>query len=438
MPHSNKQMISFFLETRCKLRCIYCYNSEERADRAKKEKESTLRLDIAVASINEYFKENCGVFDVELDEPQERHIRFYGPGEATEEEGFVRMQEIVNYAKKVAKEANFELTTELQTNGAFNEEVREWVLENIDLLWISFDGTPNIHDKQRPMVDDDDNIKCSSETIEENIKWLIENKNNRKRQNEFVIGLRSTITNESINHQKDMIDYFKKLGINYIWSDPEFPAVGKDVVCKDVAKMAKYNFDLIAYVAKYVEAYRYAKSKGVFYGSFLACNFDGKTETNCRACLPVPHITPDGYVSACDLVLSGGDEDRPQHMDCFIYGKWDDSKKEFNLKDKIYVDRKRELKARKVLSLSLEGCKRCIARHYCSGYCPGEVVNETGELNGQLNGKNNTRNVCIAIRLLHMELFKEITADLQNQDYHYGKEVIKNGQKQYEYKYPHP
>jgi MoaA/NifB/PqqE/SkfB family radical SAM enzyme len=28
MPHCNKQMISFFLTTRCNLRCVYCYNSK--------------------------------------------------------------------------------------------------------------------------------------------------------------------------------------------------------------------------------------------------------------------------------------------------------------------------------------------------------------------------------------------------------------------------
>ena len=30
MPHVEKQMISFFLTTKCNLCCIYCYNAEER------------------------------------------------------------------------------------------------------------------------------------------------------------------------------------------------------------------------------------------------------------------------------------------------------------------------------------------------------------------------------------------------------------------------
>lgn len=50
MPHMNKQMASFFLTTRCNLRCIYCYNREERSQL----KEQTLPLDIAKAGVDYY------------------------------------------------------------------------------------------------------------------------------------------------------------------------------------------------------------------------------------------------------------------------------------------------------------------------------------------------------------------------------------------------
>lgn len=428
MPHSNKQMISFFLETRCNLRCIYCYNSEERAERNRLHEENTLNLEIAKAGIDEFFKDNCGIFNIKLDNPSCRHIRFYGPGEATID--LTGMQNITNYALKKGKELGYSITTELQTNGAFNKNVRKWILQNIDLLWISFDGLPNIHDKQRPMAVDNDSLKTmpSSERIEENIHWLIKNKYRRNRNHEFMLGLRSTITNESVEHQKDIIDYFKKMGVSYIWSDPEFPTVGKNATCYELANKSKYNFDLITYVQNYIEAYRYAKSRNIFYGSFLACNFDGRTEINCRACLPVPHITPDGYISACDLVVCG--ENNPKHMNCFLYGKWDGER--FDLES--YKDNLEKIKARNVFKL--ENCKGCVARYHCSGYCPGEVVNETGSLYGQLNGENNTRNVCLAIKLLYSTLFNEMTEDLKTQ--FYGKLVIKEGEEKYEYKYPHP
>ena len=84
MPHCNKQMISFFMTTECNLRCTYCYNQDVR-----KEKQS-LSLEIAKAGIDEYFAKNTS-----------RHIRFYGPGEPTEE--FDTMCKIVEYAKEQDK-----------------------------------------------------------------------------------------------------------------------------------------------------------------------------------------------------------------------------------------------------------------------------------------------------------------------------------------------
>jgi radical SAM protein with 4Fe4S-binding SPASM domain len=392
MPHCNKQMISFFLTTRCNLRCVYCYNSKERADL----EEQTLPLDIAKAGLDEYFAKNTS-----------RHIRFYGPGEATQE--FELMKQITEYTRQ--KAGNRKITAELQTNGAFDKEVREWVLGNVNILWVSYDGTPDIHNKQRPMVDENDMNKTvnSSNIIEENVKWLLKNKGNRN----LMIGLRSTITNDSIYLQKEMIDHYKKLGIKYIWCDPEFPAVNKKPVCDDPEKLGKYNFDMNAYVEKYIEAYRYAKTKRLFYGSFLTCNFDSETIRNCRCCTPVPHITPDGYVSACDLVVLGKEAG---HMKCFIYGKWDNESQKF-------VDFDKEKKALEDRNVhNMPHCQKCPVKLHCAGYCPGEVVNETGDLFGRLN--KGKRNVCKAMNKLYNELYNEITEDLKD----------KGGL----YPYPHP
>jgi len=361
MPHSNKQMISFFLTSKCNLRCVYCYNSTERAQL----KEQSLHIEIAKAGIDEYFKNN-----------KSRHIRFYGPGEPTQK--FELMQQITDYAKQ--KGGNM-VTAELQTNGAFSPKVREWVLDNINIVWVSLDGTPDIQNMQRPLP----NKKPSAPKIEENIKWLFLNRGER----DLMVGARVTMTSLNIHRQKEMVDYFYSLGIKHIWTDPEFPAVNKIPVCDDKEKLENFNFDMEAYVSNFIEAHRYAQQIGVFYGSFLTCNFDGEAKTHCRACTPVPHLTTDGYVSACDLVLLGASN---YHMDCFIYGKWDEQTKQF-----VYYPEKIEaLKNRNIDNI--EHCKNCIAKLHCGGYCLGEVMNETGKLDGQ------KPIVCKAIRTLFKEL----------------------------------
>ena len=58
------------------------------------------------------------------------------------------------------------ITVELQTNGTFSQSTRDWIAENVDVIWVSCDGEPYIQDKQRPFV----NGKPTSSIVEENFK----------------------------------------------------------------------------------------------------------------------------------------------------------------------------------------------------------------------------------------------------------------------------
>lgn len=357
MPHCNKKMLSFFLTTKCNLCCRYCYNAKER----NAIKEITLPLNIAYEGIDWYFKTN-----------ESRHIRFYGPGEPTQE--FETMRCICNYAKRHSNRGN-EVTVEIQTNGVFTEKIRNWMLDNINIIWMSFDGMKDIQDYNRPLNPKYKNMfgnRTSAEILEDNVKWLIQNKEKRN----LMVGARVTISDNNIDKQIEMIDYFYKLGIRYVWTDPIFYAVGKTPVCFDRKKMDSFYFDMNLYVEKYIDAYYYAKNKGLFWGSFLAVNFDGSSLYHCRSCTPLsaPHITPDGYISACDMVLLGAE---PYHMQHFIVGKWSKEKNEFE----FYNDKIEILNNRK--STEMKHCKGCSAKLHCGGYCLGEIVNETGSLYGQ-------------------------------------------------------
>ena len=360
MPHVKKQMISFFLTTRCNLNCIYCYNKVER----KKIKEKTLPFEIAKAGIDYFFENN-----------NSRHIRFYGPGEPTQE--FALMREITSYAKSI----DTSVTVEIQTNGVFSKNVREWILENANIIWMSFDGPPDIQNFNRPIRGE----HPSAPTIEENVKWMLNNKGDKR----LMVGARVTMTDKNIFRQKEMVDYFYSLGIKHIWTNPMFPSVGKVPVCDDLKKRNEYSFDMGHYLDYYIDTYHYACKKGVFYGSFLTCNFDGEANVHCRSCTPVPHLTPDGYISACDMVVLG---ENAYHMDCFIYGKWNVQSKKFEF------DEKKIEALRKRTSDNLSHCKKCPAKLHCGGYCLGEVVNETGDLCGQ------KLMACVAIRRLIKEI----------------------------------
>ena len=372
MPHCNKKMLSFFLTTRCNLCCRYCYNAKER----NAIQEQTISLEIAKAGIDWYFKNN-----------DSRHIRFYGPGEPTQE--FEKMKQIAEYAKNHPNGGD-RVTIEIQTNGVFTEEIRNWVLENVNIIWMSFDGMKDVQNFNRPLNPKYKQIYnglSSAEVLENNVKWLIENKGNRN----LMVGARVTITDKNIDLQDEMADYFFNLGIRYVWTNPLFYSVGQIPVCDDEKKLKEYSFDMDRYLDNYIQTYHYAKEKGLFWGSFLTINFDGESSYHCRCCTPLraPHLTPDGYISACDMVVLG---EKPYHMDLFIVGKWNENTKEFDLN----FEKIKALNERK--STLMEHCKKCPTKLHCGGYCLGETVNESGRLDGQNKIK------CAAVRRLYKEL----------------------------------
>ena len=133
MPHCNKKMLSFFLTTKCNLCCRYCYNANER----NSIQEHTIPLEIAFAAIDWYFGKNAS-----------RHIRFYGPGEPTQE--FESLKRITEYAKSHQNRGT-DVTVEIQTNGIFNNQIRQWLLENANIIWMSFDGMKDIQNYNRPL-----------------------------------------------------------------------------------------------------------------------------------------------------------------------------------------------------------------------------------------------------------------------------------------------
>lgn len=333
MSHSKKEMISFYLTTRCNLDCIYCYTNKNTDTHAHQ----TLDFEFAKAGIDDYYQTGFA-----------HHVRFFGAGEPTVEA--VLMQKILSYAK--GKDLN--TTSELQTNGCFDKNTRLWLADNIDIIWISSDGLPSVQDHYRPLAGGGQ----SSGILEENIRYLVQNAKG-------MIGIRTTITNHNVRSQIDMIKYFADMGIRNFWVDPIFSGIGNERPYE--------SLDMELFTGEFIQAVRYAYQNEITYGSILTCNFDEPGEYACRACLPVPHLTTDGYVSACDMALFGNDAD---HMNVFIYGKWNQRTGKIQyFQDKIKILQSRKLS-------QMPHCRDCSAGEYCRGYCLGEVVNETKDLFG--------------------------------------------------------
>ncbi|MFA5360375.1 MAG: radical SAM protein [Candidatus Paceibacterota bacterium] len=168
----------------CNLRCIYCY--------AKGGEYFTyMPLQVAFSSLDALAKNADG---------KDIILKFAGGGEP-----FMNF-ELMQKAYKYAKDLFNKVYPAVVTNGTFNSEQLDWILENDVSLRLSFDGIA--HEKQRPFKDN----TSSLEIVEENIKRLI------SANKSFMI--ECIVTNESVRKMAETVAYVSQLGISVLKIEP--------------------------------------------------------------------------------------------------------------------------------------------------------------------------------------------------------------------------
>jgi uncharacterized protein len=276
-------------------------------------------------------------------------LRFFSPGEPTMRMDIIR--ECVDYARHI----NPDIKVELQTNGLFPSlEDTIWIANNIDIVWFSLDGPPEINDVNRP----DKDGKGQTKAIEENLNIV----------SQFAkVGVRSTIVEKTIERQEDLVDYYLGLGITNLGFNPVIrPIQRKDEGNKEVTRVSIMNF-----AKNFLQAYNHAKSIGVVLASSLTFNFDEPTHIACRSLVPMPQLNPDTSVSSCDMALYC---DTKKELQCFLYGAWDNDEKTIRYDSKkIHHLQNRNID-------KLPKCKNCEIKRFCAGGCAGRVAYQTGSI----------------------------------------------------------
>jgi len=136
------------LTNRCNLRCIYCY--------AKGGEEAVQDLSLASARL---------VIDRVCQHAQELgrphfELTFHGGGEPLR--AWKNLQAAVAYARG----KNLPCRISLVSNGVWTAGQREWILQNLNGLSLSFDGTAATQDRQRPFISGRGSFKAVMRTIE--------------------------------------------------------------------------------------------------------------------------------------------------------------------------------------------------------------------------------------------------------------------------------
>jgi uncharacterized protein len=136
------------LTNRCNLRCSYCYASGgEGSIQDLSPALSRIVIDRACQNATDLGHPH---FD----------LTFHGGGEP------LQAWESLRAATAYARSKDLPCRVSLVSNGVWSTSQREWILHNLDSLSISFDGTQETQDRQRPFASGRGSFKAVMRTIE--------------------------------------------------------------------------------------------------------------------------------------------------------------------------------------------------------------------------------------------------------------------------------
>lgn len=128
------------LSSNCNLRCRYCgYSSDE-------QNANKLQLDDVKVFINDIIMRRT-IKKIITKENAPLELEFTGGGEPTYDWGL--FEESINYIKQICAENNIPVLFRLTTNGMLTDTQRNFISHNFDHVMISYDGLPEIQNKNR-------------------------------------------------------------------------------------------------------------------------------------------------------------------------------------------------------------------------------------------------------------------------------------------------
>jgi sulfatase maturation enzyme AslB (radical SAM superfamily) len=256
-------------------------------------------------------------------------VVFHGSGEPT-----FHWQELISSFQTIstiAEQHRLKIFTYIATNGCLEEEQIDWLSKNMDLIGISCDGPPSIHQKQRPSV----SRNCIP--IEEVCKRILKN------GGQFDI--RVTVTPETISQLVIITAYLiEECSTRRIRIEPVYLAGDNGFSVEE----ADFFYE------RFTEARKFAEQRGVSL-SYSGVRLEEQHGTYCDVLRNTLRLTADDVTRNCFCYMIDKTE--------YITGRFNSEKSFFDLVPGI-----QELKE-KAFGIPDE-CKQCINVYHCSRGCP--------------------------------------------------------------------
>lgn len=330
--HTGKPtQVTLFLSDGCNLRCRYCYaNAGAR--------HHVLPLDIGKAAIDRVIGNACEMGSDDF------LVGFHGNGEPFT--GFSRMRELCEYASNRGESKGKTAKFSVATNGVLSGEKLDFLLTAFDGVNVSFDGLPDLQDRQRPLADGGGSFAA--------VDRVLRSLNGEGRR----FGIRATVTSEGVGRLEEIVSFVSEnyphcnqLHVEPAWECGRCAITGEEgpdereflnhyLCAMDAA--GQYGLDLTFSAAR----------RGVLSDAFCGVNDDGFT------------VTATGEVTACFEVCDGKDPRAGK----YIYGAYDRDSDEF-----VFDEGKRAALHR--LSVhNMPYCADCFCKYHCAGDCAAKVL----------------------------------------------------------------
>ena len=263
------------------------------------------------------------------------------------------VKQLVRYGREQEKIHNKNFRFTLTTNGVLlNDDIMDFINEEMANVVLSVDGRKEIHDLMRPTR----NGKGSYDLIMPKFQKLAES---RKHKNYYV---RGTFTHNNLDFAEDVLSLadlgFEQISVEPVVAqdDQDYAIRESDIpkICDEYDKLAKALIE------------RKKNGKGVNFFHFMIDLSGGpcvaKRLSGCGSGTEYLAVTPWGDLYPCHQFV--GQEE-------FLLGNVFDGVKKTDICD--------EFKLCNVYAKSK--CKDCFARFYCSGGCAANSYNFTGAIN---------------------------------------------------------
>lgn len=315
----------------CQLRCRYCSECSTEGNGRELPNEDVLRF------VNDLIAKSIARGMLQGTEPSLKVI-FTGGGEPTYE--FNKFADLVRKIRALGETNGIKLILDITTNGAYDLERSEFIAKHFDSVMISYDGLPDIQDRNRPSP----HFQSTSAVVEPVIKAMC------GRAGKLVI--RTTISPHDIPRLQDMADHvFGKFGIDLTWS--VFPVTPKGRASKsDIARFEGCDF-----YREFSRVRQYALER---YGKVDMTSPLFFTHENDFYCGSLGFLTRVAWLRADGRIVTclemGEDETVIGHLEQGVV-----SYKESCADPLVRITQRK-----------FEECRKCIAFPFCRGGCPAD------------------------------------------------------------------